>query len=265
MTVPAVEHTRQRETARTAKVDALETDLRVWADGRRNPPASATPHDVQAARKALPRHGTSRIDLLSEGRKKVTLQVEKLVGERITALTKPLTAAVPILEPLLQAFAEAADKTVQERIGRSYDRVTQAAMRDPRDLKATVAREAKAVLVRTDVRQLVQRATPRAQQRTDALRQRQAALLSSNHLIDQRVAEVMSRQPPSVSPLRELPLLELPRIPEIYPPSYPYGTTETYRYPQTYRPPELGDYGRAGRIAPPRPVVPEVPRIVPFW
>jgi hypothetical protein len=278
VTIASVEGTVRRETARINKVGALASELRIEAGDRPGTPGNLTYDRVESVRDGLPRQKAEGTELVQEGHKRVTLQAEKLVGERIMALTKPLIQAVPVLEPLLQTFAEAADRTLQERLGKAYDRVLAAVLRDPRTLNKTVDREAKAVVAATDVQPLARHATPQAQQRIDALRLTMSSLAAAEPLIDRRVTAEISRR--SSARLSELPDLSLewprlPELPQIYlppPESYSFDRyrPDLYGPSGSYRPPELGgyggEYGGSGRIAPPKPpVVPEVPRIVPFW
>lgn len=260
--VPAVDAAVREETARRTRLGALDGDLRVESTGRRDLPGDVTPEQIEASRRALAdRPGGGGIDLVADGRRKVTLHLEKVVSERILALTRPLTEAVPIMEPLLQAFADAADQVLQDRIGRAYDRLVGVAVRSPQDLDAAVAREAAVIVDQTDVRRSVADATPRAERLAERHRQTLASLRNGPTLIDRKVTETLkARRPPQARPGRPGPLPEL-RLPELLVPELP-------PLPRYY-PPDLGGYQRppytyrpAPRIAPPppRPVRP-VPRI----
>lgn len=260
--VPAVDAAVREETARRTRLGALDGDLRVESTGRRDLPGDVTPEQIAASRRALAdRPGGGGIDLVADGRRKVTLHLEKVVSERILALTRPLTEAVPIMEPLLQAFADAADQVLQDRIGRAYDRLVGVAVRSPQDLDAAVAREAAVIVDQTDVRRAVADATPRAERLAERHRQTLASLRNGPTLIDRKVTETLkARRPPQARPGRPGPLPEL-RLPELLVPELP-------PLPRYY-PPDLGGYQRppytyrpAPRIAPPppRPVRP-VPRI----
>lgn len=252
VTVPAVEQMLQEQTSRMEKVDKLASDLRVEGTGRQSVPASTTEKEVTTARNALnSRPSEQRIDLITEGQKKVTLQIEKLVTERIVALTKPLMEAVPILEPLVQSFVEAADKTLQERIEKSYERAVQVAMQNPGELDAVIEREARSIVAETNAKALAERAAPGAQQKSEQLRQTISWLAASKPDIDKAVAEHLARQP-KPDPRRGI-LVPLPDM--YYPPyTYQYYPPHTYQY----RPPYTGGYDQ-GRLTPSRPITPPRP------
>ncbi|QWF78212.1 hypothetical protein [Amycolatopsis sp. CA-230715] len=266
---PSVDKTVAEETAKSQRATDLVADLRVDTTGRTDTP-DATQEQVDAARKAVserpPRPG---IDLVADSRKKVTLQVEKVTSERILAATKPLTEAVPIVEPLLQAFAEAADKTLQDKVAKAYDRLLAVVLRNPGDLDAAADREAKAIVAETDVSKPVADAAPHAKQAADALAATLSTLDANRVLIEAKVAEKVASIPPpeaklpTLQGLSRLPL-RLPKLlgPEFYrlPPSYPYnygsGGYRGYTPPDTFRiPPRI--------VTPPRVVVP--PRIFIPW
>lgn len=259
---PAVERTLRESTVRTSKLHRLESRVRVTGTPHRTgAPESLTPSEIDSARKTLDvrRNGTG-LQLIREGHRNVTLQVEKLVSERITALTKPLIDAVPILEPLLQTFTEAVDKTVQERIGSSYDRIMRAAMRDPGAADRVVAREAKAVVAETNVEPLVERAVPRAEQRATNLRRTLSSLAASSRTIDRRVSEHLAARRSMPRSLESPKLLELPK-----PLNFPPYTDYTRLQPYLNHQPMSGRYG-TGRITPPRTITPPKippPRVVP--
>ena len=168
---PIAARVLREEAARAKRVDELNADPHAANPDRRDAPESTAGRQVDAAREALgARSGGRRIELLREGGKQVLLQVEKLVSEQLTKLIKPLTEAVPILEPLLQTFVEAVDKTFQDKMAAAYDRTVNTAMHDPDDLAAAIDREAETIVAATDVKPLVDRAAPRAQQKAERLR-----------------------------------------------------------------------------------------------
>ncbi|WP_290056275.1 hypothetical protein, partial [Amycolatopsis solani] len=141
--VPAVDEAVRAETSRAQRAEALPPEVRVDGSRSHEVPPDITPEQVAAAEAAVgTRPPEPGIDLVADSRKKVTLQVEKVATERILAVTKPVTDAIPILEPLVQAFAEAADKTLQDRLAPLYDRLAEIALRSPRDFAAAVDREA---------------------------------------------------------------------------------------------------------------------------
>ncbi|MGN9774418.1 hypothetical protein ACTMS0_01350 [Micromonospora sp. H33] len=259
VSVPSVDTVVRDELARRARIDALPADLRVEATGRADTPGDATPEQVESARSArVNEPGGQGIDLVTDGRRTMTLHLEKLVSERILALTKPLTEAVPILEPVLQAFAEAADRTLQDRLGQAYDRLVDVAVRNPQDLDAAVGREARTIVGQTDVRAPVARATPRAERLAESHRLTVSLLHNGNNLIDQKVGEALA----SRTRTRPRTPLALPELLRPWPLLTPYYDTPRFGYgqpPYTYRPPET--YRLPPRtVQPPRPVRP-VPRI----
>jgi hypothetical protein len=260
VSVPSVDKAVQEEAARRTRVEALDAKLRSTSAGRTDMPRHTTPVQVDAARSAIvDRAAGQGIDLIVDGRKKVTLQLEKVVSERILALTKPLIDAVPIMEPLIQAFADAADKTVQDRIGRAYDRLVGVALRNPDDLDAAIRQEAQAIVDQADVDKPVKDATPRAQRLAEARMQTLTSLRNAPALIDQKVTETLlarARARPA-RPL-ELPRLYEPPLSLTYP-DWHYSIPELH----SYRPPST-TYRLPPRPAvPPRPVRPP-PRIF-FW
>jgi hypothetical protein len=196
VTLPNVNQLVQRETARITSVWNLGSEWRVT--GGEQPrqavearaPGDATPNQVKAAKSAVDSRPQSRgAEIFAEGEKKIFLQVEKLVSERLVEFTKPVTSAIPILEPLLQSFVEAADKTLQERMEKASDRIAEAVRGNPSDLSGTIEREATRVVADTDVRGPVERATPVAERRASELRQTASALGASKVEIDDRVAQ----------------------------------------------------------------------------
>jgi hypothetical protein len=274
VSLPAVDDAVRAETVSGEKVAGIAPELRVEATGQ-EVPREVTPEQVEAARAAVDaRPAEPGIDLVADSRKKVTLQVEKVATERIVSLTKPLTDAVPFLDPLVQAFVEAADKGLQDRLGQAYDRLAEVLLRAPRDLGAAVDREAADLVARTDVGKPVARATPRAEDLARTFATTVSALRDGPGQLNQKVTEVIAAaQPPPVhDPSGKLKLI-LPEPLRLPPPDYfslryPYdyglGHYGTDRYgmrgytpPDTFRvPPEIA---RVPRIAPPPRV--SVPRI----
>jgi hypothetical protein len=267
VSVGSIDRAVAEETARQARAGAAPPELRLAADGRADLPPEATPQRVAAARAATRGSPQRGIELITDGRRTVTLQLEKVVSERIVALVKPLTDAVPILEPLLQAFAEAADTALQQRLGAAYDRLVGAALDGSPGLDAMVAEEARTIVERTDVTRAVSRAAPDAERVAANRRLLMSSLRAGSATIDRSVAETVARRAaarprtPGDLRLEKIPPLKLP--PLELPPSLrfpPYGTPELpgYRPPPRYLPP----------VRPVRPVRPPVrPPVVriPFW
>lgn len=228
--VPAAEAAVRKAAAGAGDREVPETHLRVESTDRHRPPADVTPEQVSAARDTLPHDGEGgAIDLVADGRKKATLQIEKVVSERIVALTKPLTEAVPLLEPLMQAFVEAADKTLQDRMGEAYDRLMRTAVREPRQLDTAIAREARAVVEGADVGPAVERATGRALVLVEERQRALAVLKRSQARIDERVDRHLAarearekaraaRQRPVLPPLEHLLSPKGLMLPELYSP-----------------------------------------------
>ncbi|MFJ7217207.1 hypothetical protein [Amycolatopsis sp. NPDC098790] len=264
--VPAVDDAVRAETLRGAQVEALPAEVRV--DGARpaEVPSGVTPEQVAAADAVVGARGAEPgIDLVSDSRKKVTLQLEKVGSERIVALTKPVTDAVPILEPLVQAFAEAADKTLQERLGRLYDRLVQIALRTPADFGPAADREAARLVDTIDVSRPVAAAAPRAEEAARVFQASASALRAAPGQLDRKVTEAIearSRAVPLDSTGR-LPLLEPLRLPP--PEYYRLPSYDAWRYgygSRGYTPPERfsvpPEIARVPRIPPPRVSVPRV-------
>jgi hypothetical protein len=267
ITVPEVEGTLAEERTKGERLDGLSSDLRNEAEGRRNVPEGMTPERVEALRTAVDAFpADERIEVVNTGNKKVTLQVEKVISEQLIMLLKPLMQAVPLLEPLLQTFTEAADATLQERIAKAYDRTTAAVLRNPREFESVVAREASSVVAETDVQPLVKRATVRAMQQAAALRLRLSELKKSDSVIDKRINQSLEKVP-SIGDLKLSPELQRllrnyhgGRFPGLRIPPYNYGLPRLPGYgpPGYYRPP--GYTGIQPRpVVPPRPPPPRPP------
>jgi hypothetical protein len=268
VSVPEVEGILAEERTKGERLRGLSSDLRNEAAGRRNMPEGMTPERVAALRTAVDAFpADERIEVLNTGNKRVTLQVEKVVSEQLLSLLKPLMQAVPILEPLLQAFTEAADATLQERIAKAYDRTTAAVMRNPAEFESAVARAANSVVAETNVQPLVQRATPRAMEQAAALRLRLSQLQKSDSMIGKRINESLERVP-STSDLRLSPELQRllrnyygGRYPGLRIPPFNYGLPRLPGFgPPGYYPPPPGYTGTQPRpIVPPRPPAPRPP------
>jgi hypothetical protein len=243
--VPDFDRTLQTELANRTRVATLGPRLHVMGSA---PPVSAgnlQPDQVNAASTALDSLPHEEgVDLLNDGQRKIVLQVEKLVSERILLLTKPVTDAIPILEPVVQTFAEAIDKTLQDRLARAYDRVMTAATREPARLPAIIGKEAGDIVATVDVAPLVERATPRATELATQFDQVLGTLRAG-----QAQVEAHRTVPPSFPP--GLPRLPLPHLPQ-----FPY-------LPQTPFEPgsRLPDLDLDLPRVPQAPDVPKVPRI----
>jgi hypothetical protein len=261
VSVPEIEGTLAAERTKGERLGGLGSDLRNEAVGRRIMPEGMTPERVEALRNAVDAFpADERIEVLNTGHKKITLQVEKVVSEQLIALLKPLMQAVPILEPLLQTFTEAADATLQERIAKAYDRTMAAVMRNPGEFESAVARAANSVVAETDVQPLVKRATVRAMQDAAALRLRLAELKKSDSVINRRINESLEKA--SSTPDLKLLSPELQRLlrnyyngrfPGLRIPPYLYGPPGYYRPPPGY----TGVQPRP--FVPPRPPAPRPP------
>lgn len=154
----AVDQAVWEETSRMQKVHDLPSTVTVDNTEWRTPPGDVTPDQVKAVRSSP---GTSGVEIVNEGQKRVVLQVEKLVTEQLVKLTKPITDAVPILDPLLQSFVESVDKSLQDRVEKAYNRLVAALMRSE-DIGVATAREATALVAETDVTGPVSKAEPEA-------------------------------------------------------------------------------------------------------
>lgn len=111
--IPEIEKMIHGESARIKKVNELSPDLTIRGESRQSTPGTTTYNQVKAAKKALDAHpGGEGIEVVNEGRKRVVLHIEKIISEQLVKLTESLANAVPALEPLLQPFVEAMDKTL---------------------------------------------------------------------------------------------------------------------------------------------------------
>ncbi|QFZ18278.1 hypothetical protein [Saccharothrix syringae] len=118
------------------------------AEPRRAMPGTTTPRDVVDVREALDRVEPTTS---TPAEKKIFLQVEKLLTEKLLEVAKKATDQVPLLDPFVQAFVEAVDKHLQDGVlSAAYDRVMDAVWRNPGDLDAVV-REATGLVSGTDV------------------------------------------------------------------------------------------------------------------
>lgn len=254
--VASVDQMVRDETDRQSRIDELEDRIRVRSGAREDLPRGMSPAQVQRARALVDVPDSRGIDLLADGQKKVVLQVEKLVSERILTLAKPLTDQVPLLEPLVQAFAEAIDAAVQERLARAYDRLVELRTRRPQYLYFDISTEAAKIVERADVSGPVERATPRAEQLARQNAATIAALEAGSKAVDRQITrryaaaagDSIERAPLKLRPLPRLP--DLPRVPSIRPPRPGYDS-------------QLPNYQPPRSFKPPRPVRPPV-RIIPF-
>lgn len=254
--VASVDQMVRDETDRRSRIDELEDRIRVRSGAREDLPRGMSLAQVQRARALVDVPDSRGIDLLADGQKKVVLQVEKLVSERILTLAKPLTDQVPLLEPLVQAFAEAIDAAVQERLSRAYDRLVELRTSRPQYLYFDISTEAAKIVERADVSGPVERATPRAEQLARQNAATIAALEAGPKEVDRQITrryaaaagDSIERAPLKLRPLPRLP--DLPRVPSIRPPRPGYDSQlPNYRPPRSFKPP--------------RPVRPPV-RIIPF-
>ncbi|MGW4944021.1 hypothetical protein ACWEOZ_20825 [Actinoplanes sp. NPDC004185] len=282
VSVTAIDRMVADETARRNRIVGAPAELRLPAQGRTELPRTVTPEQVATARAAVGASPQPGIDLVVDGRRTVTLQLEKVVSERIVALLKPLTEAMPILDPLVQAFTEVADTALQERLGAAYDRLVNAALagRGPGRPgrsgpgQPDVAEEARVIVEQTDVTRAVERAVPDAERVATTRRMLMASLSAGSTTIDRTVAETLARRTPPRPrpgkpgdlklPLKPLPPLDLPRLdlprlnlPAPPPRIYDYGAPG-YRPGPGYRPPPR-------YLPPPRPPARPPVRIIPFF
>ena len=257
-----------------AKTDAVPAELRVPATGEPAVPDEIDQDDIDRARAAIDAQTAEPgIDVFDDGRKKITLQVEKVVTEQIVSLTKPLTDAIPLLGPLIQGFAEAADKGLQARLAAAYDRLVHIAVTAPADLGTELDEETSAIVAQTDVGQAVTAVTPSATKATRTFDATVSTLRDGPAKVME--LEAKAEKPPATDTkagkghaLDPLPPL-LPEIP-LYYPTYP--TYPTYPdYSGTYGgepgghsygvPPEV--YEPHLEVHPPVDVVPEFE--IPFF
>lgn len=251
VTVSEVEELLRSHAERRPTLDALDSRLRVEGGGRPpTVPPTLSRRTLDAAQQRVVAHDSGPpIELVDLGHRRFTLQIEKVVTERIAVLTKPLTEAVPILEPLMQGFVESLDQAFQERIGRAYDRLLEVAVRDAKAFDGAVEREARAIVAETDVGPPVERSAARAEQQSGLLRQALDSVALGRSTIDLRVDESVQRQRSRPVP-RELQLLPYLLPPRVFPRPPPF--TYPYRNPDAGRPPAFEPRAPAPR-PPPRP------------
>jgi hypothetical protein len=190
----AVDQAVRDETARMQRVQQLPTSLTVDTPERREAPTESTPKQVDAAKQAITStHTDPGVELASEGEKKIVLQVEKLITEQLTKVTKPVTDVIPILEPLMQSIVEAVDKSFQDRLEKAYNRVLRALMTNPgTNLDEVTAKEATAIVNETDVTGPVKNAEPRATSLARALRDKIAVVDAGGARLTQRMDSVVA-------------------------------------------------------------------------
>jgi len=192
----AADQAVREETSRMQRVQSLPTVLivdNVDTSERRQAPAESTPNQVDAAKQRAASTSTSPgVEIANEGEKKIVLQVEKLVTEQLTKVTKPVTDVIPILEPLIQSIVEAVDKSFQGRIENAYNRVLQTLLVNPQtDLDEATAREATTLVNETDVTGPAKNAETRARSLTRALHEKVTALDASGARLTQQVDTVV--------------------------------------------------------------------------
>lgn len=191
--VAVVDRIVRRDTARSIALRSLRSNLVVPATGRRSPPGSVTQNRVEAA-SSIPIDATGRgIELMSIGRKKIVLHVEKLASAQIVNLTRPLVEAAPVLKPVLQAFVSAVDTTVQARIERAYDGVMSARLSEAGISQARIEREAKAVVDATSVAPAVDLVSRQAVQEARLARDEFSSLKAGRASLRSRVAQARAR------------------------------------------------------------------------
>ncbi|MFD9895883.1 hypothetical protein ACFWY9_41610 [Amycolatopsis sp. NPDC059027] len=196
----AIDRTVQDETSRMRQVTNLPAELTVSAPKEATaPPAEVTLDQIDAAKVASasvkPEPAT---EIIHEGERKIVLHVEKLFTEQVANVLKPVTDAIPILQPVVQSVVKAAtDKSLQDRFERAYNRVlTFLLHRPPSDADAAVKQEAATVVAETDVSGPVGEATPQATSLANALRAKEAALNADSarlgHQVDQKLDAVVT-------------------------------------------------------------------------
>jgi hypothetical protein len=186
-----------REQERMKKAADAKADWIVAGDGTTRPagaPSDLTPAQTGAAREWL---GTAapdnRIDIMTEGEKKIALQVEKIISEPLTGFVKDLSKTIPLLEPLLDAFFEACDATLQDRLTAAADRIMKVVMGRPGAARAAVDAAATQIVAQTDVTEPVKHAEPRAKQQAAEWGRKSAKLKESERRINRRVTNKLIR------------------------------------------------------------------------
>jgi hypothetical protein len=193
-TDPAVDAVVRGERARQAKVNRLETVLTVPDTPAAGPPGDLPNGQIDAARTVVSGQSSDPgIELVSAGKRKVVLQVEKLVSERLASLLKPVADAFPILSPAFQVLIEAVDETAQEQLGQAYDQVVRQVIQNPHEFTGAVQQHAEAIAAHAHVAVLAARARPAAEQQARKLQQTLAALAGGKGRLERRVADKLRR------------------------------------------------------------------------
>ena len=130
---------------------------------------------------------------MTEGETKIALQVEKIISEPLTGFVKDLSKTIPLLEPLLDAFFEACDATLQDRLTAAVDRIVKAVMGRPGAARAAIDAAAAQIVAQTDVTGPVQHAEPRARQQAAEWGRKSAKLKESERRINRRVTNKLIR------------------------------------------------------------------------
>jgi hypothetical protein len=186
---PTVDRTVRAEEARMARVARLKS---VWAVANAagvNPGGDVTSKQVDAARQAVDRHeDDSGVELVSEGEKRIFLQLPKIASEGLLELLKPVVEAMPLTGPVLQAFSEAIDETSQEHLGEVYDRTVREVLDNPDDLAGITRREAQGIVSGIDVTRPVARARASAARAAAASRRVLSTVRASIPRLDGRIS-----------------------------------------------------------------------------
>ncbi|HEX5404239.1 MAG TPA: hypothetical protein VFX16_18270 [Pseudonocardiaceae bacterium] len=244
---PAVDRRIDREITRSNAVYELDSDWRInGPDQHPTTPRSLTLDQVRGAEAAIDKqfdtHRQKAIKLITEGPNTIVLHMESILSGKIMALTDPLTAHIPILKPVLQAFSDSIDTSLQARIEKLLEATNRSAIQDPHDLAATIEHDTDSLVTQADVTAPVQRATPQAGREFRKLRQTLDALSGSNSTIDREVhTKLAAEAAASLDPGLTLPLL--PDIPDLDLPPPIYDFPYFPAYPEFPEFPEFPDPG----------------------
>ena len=222
---------RRRQAARAG----VEQHVSVRAPSRTpDVPKWLTRTAIETARSSATARPAEPIDLVRDAHRAYTLQIEKVVTERIGQALKPLSAAFPIVEPVVNALIDSLDQAFQERLGRAYDRLMEVAVTRPDSFAGELDRAARTVVDGIDVGPAARHAAALGEPHAVELRSRLDALQRGPALVDAAVDEelrrrAMVRTKPSPGELLPLPTLR--------PPAYPDPSVDSWRPGPRYSPP----------------------------
>lgn len=177
--------TVDREVSESKRSEAAQADWEI--DGSPQAPApdgNVTYDQAETAVSKLSDRQKKAIKVIDDGPKEIVLHVEDVISENILSLVKPLLTAIPLTEPLLQAFSGALDETIQKKVEKLIDRFTREAVDHPADLDHRIETAADQLVAGTDVSAVVRQAVPLAEHETKSTRRTLSDLTTVSSQID---------------------------------------------------------------------------------